>query len=57
MPKFQIQMQRTITELASFEMEAADKHEAYRKANAMRESLDWSTTDTDYEYPDIEEVA
>jgi hypothetical protein len=37
-------------------MEATDKHDAYQKANSMRESLDWDTTDDDYEYPDIEEV-
>jgi hypothetical protein len=57
MPVYQVQMQRTMTQQASIEVEAVDKRQAIAMANGRRESLDWSTTDTDYEYPDIEEVA
>ena len=57
MPVYQVQMQRTITQLASFEVQAVTKSGAIAIVNANRESLDWSTTDTDYDFPDIEEVA
>ena len=55
--RYQVTMQRTITQLASFDIEAADKKDAVWRANAMRETVDWDTTDADYDIPDIEEVA
>jgi hypothetical protein len=52
--KYIVTMQRTITQLATIEIVAANEREAAGKADDMRESVEWSTTDTDYDFPDVE---
>lgn len=47
--RYEVQMRREIVQLAVVEVEAKDEYEAAQKAQAQRESLDWSTTDSNYE--------
>jgi len=54
MPKFQVEMLRTMTQTVVVEIEATDKHEAAKKAYDIKEDLEWSTTDTNYDFPDVE---
>ena len=49
MPKYQVDMQRIITQSAIIEIDAKDAQEARSKANDMRENVEWGTTDTDYD--------
>jgi hypothetical protein len=57
MTKYQVEIQRTITQLAIIEVDAVNKRDACTMANARRETVEWSTTDTDYEVSDLYEVA
>ena len=46
--KFVVMVERRITELAEVEIEAIDANWAKHKANEIREALDYSATDSDY---------
>ena len=57
MTRFHVYMQRTVIESTSCELEATSEEEAIQKANVMKESLEWTVIDTDYnEHPEISEV-
>ena len=47
--KFEVEMRRELIEMAVVEIEAEDEADAARKVQTMRESLDWSTTDSNYD--------
>ncbi len=54
---YRVEMQRTITQIAVLEFEDGDKSDAIRRAREQREIAEWETTDTDYDFPDVSEVA
>jgi hypothetical protein len=56
MTKYNVPMQRTIVQYVMMEIEADDVEAAIGKASAIREMADWSTTDTDYDEIDPEDV-
>jgi len=51
--KFVVMVERTITELAEVEIEATDANQAKHKANKIRETLDYTATDSDYSVVDV----
>lgn len=55
--KFEVEMRRELIEMAIVEIEAEDEADAARKVQTMRESLDWSTTDSNYDVVCAREVA
>jgi hypothetical protein len=50
---YTVQIQRTITQLATVEIEASDEKDAIEKAGDRREDLEYSATDTEYDYPEV----
>jgi len=56
MTKYNVPMQRYITQYAMMEIEADDIDSAIEKANLIRETADWLTTDTDYDEVDPDDV-
>ena len=54
--KYQVDMQRVITEQVMVEIEADSEEEAREKAIANREDYDWSGTDADYNSIEIQKV-
>jgi hypothetical protein len=56
MAKYNVPMQRTIIQYVMVEMEADDVDSAIEKANSVRETVEWSTTDTDYDETVSEDV-
>ena len=57
MPNFEVEMVRELNQLAVINVEAKDEADAAKKAQSIRESLDWSTTDSNYEVVYAHEVA
>ena len=56
MPKFEVFAQRTMIQQASITVEADSKESAKMIAKQIRESIEWNTTDTEYDFSDISEV-
>ena len=54
--KFEVEIRRELIEMAIVEIEAEDEADAARKVQTMRESLDWSTTDSNYEVVYVRKV-
>jgi len=54
---YRVEMQRTITQIAVLEFEDGDKSDAIRRSREQGEIAEWETTDTDYDFPDVSEVA
>lgn len=47
--RYDVEMRRELIQMAVIEVEANDEFEAAQKAQAQRESLEWETTDSNYE--------
>lgn len=54
--RYEVEMRRELIQMAVVEVEAKDEYEAVQKAQAQRESLDWSTTDSNYEAVSAEKI-
>ena len=51
--KFVVMVERKITSLAEVEIEAIDAKWAKHKANEIRDTLDYTATDSDYSVVDV----
>lgn len=51
--KFVVMVERRITELAEVEIEAIDANWAKHKANEIRDTLEYTATDSDYSVVDV----
>jgi len=54
--KVEVEMRRELIEMVVVEIEAEDEADAVRKIQTRRESLDWSTTDSNYEVVYVRKV-
>ena len=51
--KFVVMVERRITELAEVEIEAIDANWAKHKANEIRDTLEYTATDSDYSVVEV----
>lgn len=56
MQRYEVLMQRTMTQQGSIVVEAESKYDAIKIAANKVDEIEWSATDSDYETSDVSEV-